>query len=358
MRRRRLILGAGALSVAGLTAGAANLGVAASDDDSDDPTSVSFSTESVSRRDLEQRTEVGGTLGYGEVREVPYDTGGTVTSLPPVGTVVDRGQTLAEVDGHAVPLLLGDRPMWRDLGPGVSDGADVEEIEANLVALGFDPSGGVTVDRRWTAATTRAVKAWQGTLGREKTGMVVRGDAVVLPTAVRIAGHPTPVGEAASGPVVEASGPTRLVTVDLEATKRGAFPVDQPVEVDLPDGTTVDGHVAAIDQPAPAGNGEEAADAGGEPRVEVTVAIAGANTGAWADEAPVVVRVVTSRAEDVLAVPVDALLALAEGGFAVERVESGRQTRLVPVELGDFADGWVAVTSGDLAEGDDVVVPE
>jgi hypothetical protein len=36
---------------------------------------------------------------------------------------------------------------------------------------------------------------------------------------------------------------------------------------------------------------------------------------------------------------------------------AGGGTELVPVEIGAFADGWVQVT-GDLAEGDDVVVPE
>jgi multidrug efflux pump subunit AcrA (membrane-fusion protein) len=73
----------------------------------------------------------------------------------------------------------------------------------------------------------------------------------------------------------------------------------------------------------------------------------------------VVVRVVTSAAEGVLAVPVDALMALAEGGYAVERVGTGPDgaSELVAVELGAFADGWVEVT-GDVAEGDQVEVPE
>ena len=76
------------------------------------------------------------------------------------------------------------------------------------------------------------------------------------------------------------------------------------------------------------------------------------------DQAPVTVQVVTSAAQDVLTVPVDALLALAEGGFAVERVGTGPQgaNELVTVETGAFADGWVEVI-GDVAEGDEVVVP-
>ena len=58
-----------------------------------------------------------------------------------------------------------------------------------------------------------------------------------------------------------------------------------------------------------------------------------------------------------LAVPVEALLALAEGGYAVELAHDDGTTSLVAVELGAFADGWVEVT-GDVAEGDEVVVPE
>jgi hypothetical protein len=60
-------------------------------------------------------------------------------------------------------------------------------------------------------------------------------------------------------------------------------------------------------------------------------------------------------AEDVLTVPVGALLALAGGGYVVERVTAGG-TEQVAVEPGQFADGLVEVI-GDIAEGDQVVVP-
>jgi hypothetical protein len=56
----------------------------------------------------------------------------------------------------------------------------------------------------------------------------------------------------------------------------------------------------------------------------------------------------------VLAVPVDAVLALAEGGYALEVVDEAGRTHLVGVELGVFADGMVEVR-GDIAAGDQVV---
>ncbi len=74
------------------------------------------------------------------------------------------------------------------------------------------------------------------------------------------------------------------------------------------------------------------------------------------DEAPVDVEVVTDSRTDVMAVPVTSLLALAEGGYAVE-VADGDGTRLVAVEPGFYASGLVEITSGDIAPGDRVVVP-
>ena len=67
-------------------------------------------------------------------------------------------------------------------------------------------------------------------------------------------------------------------------------------------------------------------------------------------------RLTKQTARDALVVPVAALLALAEGGYAVEVVdETGHH--LVGVRLGAFADGLVAVT-GDVRAGQHVVVPK
>jgi Putative peptidoglycan binding domain len=326
----------------------------------DDPagsTAADAATAEVSRRDLAEREDLEGTLGYGDTSQISLGATGTITALPELGSVIDRGQTAAEVDGRVVPLLFGERPLWRRLDATVQDGLDIQQLEGNLVTLGFATSGTLTVDQDWTSATSAAVKAWQESLGRDQTGVVAPGDAVVAPGAVRVSAHPAPVGSPAGGPVLEVTGTTRLVSVDLDAAKQSLIGAGEAVEVVLPDNTTTTGTITSVGSVAQAG---QDADGDGSPdasTIEVLVALDDPGAGGSLDQAPVTVRVVTSAAEDVLAVPVDALLAVADGSYVVERLETDGTTSQVPVETGAFADGWVEVT-GDLAEGDDVVVPE
>ena len=75
----------------------------------------------------------------------------------------------------------------------------------------------------------------------------------------------------------------------------------------------------------------------------------------------------TEISENVLYVPVNALLALAEGGYALEvydeelgngtfEGESGVDTSYIAVEIGVFTEGFVEV-KGNISEGQLVVVP-
>jgi hypothetical protein len=366
MKRRRFIVGAGVASVLIASGGTFALSredgggedsAGADTEDSDSATT----TAQVERRDLEERQELDGTLGYGDPTEVSLQAQGTITALPALGAVIDRGQSLVEIDGGPMPLLFGDRPFWRTLDESSENGLDIQELEENLVALGFATSDTLTVDTDWTAATTTAVKKWQKSLGRDETGVVAPADAVVLPGAVRVAEHPTPVGSpAGGGPVLKVTSTARQVTIDLEATQQSLVTLDQPVQVELPDGSVVPGKVSDIGRVAEA-NEDDSDQPGAEDQpatIEVTVTLDDPNAGAAYDEAPVSVSVVTSAAQGVLAVPVNALLALSEGGFAVEVVGAGPggTSELVAVETGAFADGWVEVT-GEIAEGDEVVVP-
>ncbi len=352
MRRRSILVAVGAVAV-GLGGGAVLLGSddgASAQDDADTPTSAS-TTATVERTDLVEYEELDGTLGYGEPTELTVSRPGTITALPAEGTVIERGGWLAEVDGRAVPLLYGDKPLWRPLQAG-DEGADVKILEENLVALGFADASSLTVDENFTSGTASAVQRWQESIGLAETGIVQPGDAVVRDGPVRVASQVSSVGGQAGGPTLSVTGTEQHVTVALAATAQGLLAAGDAVQVVLPDGTSVEATIYTVGSVVTPGDEMT----GGGATIEVVVTLTDPAAAGTLDQAPVDVSVVQSQAEDVLAVPVEALLALAEGGYAVERV-TGSTSELVRVETGAFADGRVEVI-GDLAEGDQVVVPE
>jgi peptidoglycan hydrolase-like protein with peptidoglycan-binding domain len=319
---------------------------------------VATATAAVVRRDLRATEQVSGTLGYGETRTVANRRQGTITGLPEEGAVLRRGQAAYRVDGKPVPLLYGRLPAWRDLGVGVDDGADVRQLEQNLVALGHDPDREVTVDDHFTAATRAAVERWQEAIGLPQTGTVRPGDAVWQPGAIRVGTLKVSLGAAAApgSPVFDATATTRVVTIDLDASRQPYVHEGDRVDLELPGGRTTTGRVASVGKVATAPSTGDAADGDATPTVEVTVSLDRPKATGTLDQAPVDAEITTQTRKGVLAVPVNALLALAEGGYAVELDEGGTR-RLVGVTLGLFADGLVEVRGGGLAAGDRVVVP-
>ncbi len=71
------------------------------------------------------------------------------------------------------------------------------------------------------------------------------------------------------------------------------------------------------------------------------------------------VSITTGSVKNALVVPVNALLALASGGYALEEAGAGGVHHLVGVQLGlfDDADGLVQITGSGVAPGTHVVVP-
>ncbi|WP_321575456.1 peptidoglycan-binding protein [Oerskovia douganii] len=312
-------------------------------------------TATMTRQTLVQRTTVKGTLGYGEAvtRGVQgaggaEGGGGTVTWLPGVGDVVDRGGALLKVDEHPTVLLLGTLPVYRELGIG-TEGDDVRQLEENLAALGYT---GFTVDTRFTGSTAQAVKTWQKDRGLERTGTVAPADVVVAPGPVRVDALKVRVGDPAAAEILTTTGVDRAISVDLDLADRDRAVEGGTVTVELPGGATAEAVITAV------GNPEVVEDESGMPGasdqtvVPVTVALP---DGTDADAGSVKVTFVAAERPDVLTVPVAALLALAEGGYGVE-VVTGATTRVVAVETGMFADGSVEVT-GDVTEGDVVGMP-
>jgi peptidoglycan hydrolase-like protein with peptidoglycan-binding domain len=320
--------------------------------------SSSTETATVERRDLVQYETVDGTLGYRDVDTLYAQAMGTVTALRKPGRVVRRGQALYWVDGSPVTLMYGGVPMWRRLDRLSEDGRDIRELEQNLVSLGYDPDGDIEIDNEWQRATTAAVKRWQDDIGLPKTGSVELGQIVFLSGVRRIGQSKTTAGALLQpgSEVVETSSTRRVVTVDLDADYQSLVKEGDKVKVELPDGSTVFGRIATVGKVAESET-DPATGERGTPTIPLEIRLTrGAKTGDL-DATPVDVSLQKSRARNVLAVPVSALLALAEGGYAVEVVGVG-STHLVPVEPGMFADGIVEITGRGIKKGMKVVVPE
>ena len=256
-------------------------------------------------------------------------------------------------------LLYGPLPMYRPLAEGVR-GADVAQFEQNLRELGY---AGFTVDDQFSAATTAAVKGWQRHLAVEPTGVVDATRVVYCPDVVRVAALSLRVGAPATGTVLRYTGLVKQVTVAVPVADLAWAVPGTAVTVGLPGDRTVAGSVAAVGVEASSAGSDSAAgsaagsSAGGssagaaaEATVPVTVSVADQQALSNLERSPVDVRYTAQRRENVLTVPVAALLALAEGGYGLELVE-GAARRIVAVETGMVADGRIEVRGAGLAEG-------
>lgn len=431
-----------AVGVAG-TIGAATLldGEADAAADTDDLV-VELATAPLAVMDLIEEVEWTGDLIYGDVVDLAAPRDGTVTAGAPVGAILERGDTAFEIDREPVTVLYGSVPAWRDLEEGL-EGADVLQLETNLVALGYDPAGTLRVDEEFSAATEAMVERWQEDLGVEATGIVTTGSVVVVPGPVTVTEAPRVGDPTRSGEIVGQMSPRSIVTDIVSATTGEVtyvitpgtavddgtvlFTIDgvdtiailsaedapvsddateQPFVVVDPDRVVGATSIAVDDvvaEPRPAltletatrsivvpvaldlrddwSNGDavtvtlpddteaagvvidvgSVAQGGGQgqaPTVDVTIEL----RDAVADDLPaseVTVTVAGDQVLGALVAPTRALVSLAEGGFALEKVLDDGTTGLVGIETGAFDDGWVEIVSSTaaLGSGDEVVVP-
>ncbi|MFF9839075.1 peptidoglycan-binding protein [Streptomyces sp. NPDC013740] len=373
--RRRLII---ALATITAVAGAgATVTALTADRDPDPQTGAAGSrglppaTAPVTRGDLSDSSQKDGTLGHlGERKINAGGPGGTLTWIAPAGSVVKRDGRLYEVDGEPVRLMYGDEPMYRTLKTG-DKGKDVRQLEENLAALGFT---GFDVDEEFTAKTAAAVKRWQKSHDMKQTGTVgpdriaFAGSAVRVKDAGADAGGGTGGGAgggsggsrlapgdriAPGSPVLTVTGSERVVRFELPVAEAESARTGTRVKVRLPDGAELPGKISAVGKSASAG--EDPQDK--TPKIEIIVSFDEPAKVKGVDQSPVTVELTGRTRQDVLSVPVNALLALPGGGFGVQVVEQGR-TRDVRVELGLFGQGRVEVTGGGLREGMKVGVPD
>jgi hypothetical protein len=330
--------------------------------DNADPTSVA----TVSMEDITSQTEVSATLGYSGTYSVVNQGQGTITWLPPVGQVISQGQVLYDLNGSPVALLYGGTPAYRSLSEGATasavSGSDVEELNYDLVAMGYLTSAEVGSDpSAFTSETKIGVEKLQAALGVTQNGTLTLGQVVFMPTAVRVTGlgTSTVVGGAAQpgSEILTGTSTGRVVTIDLDADQEGEMATGDKVTISLPDGQSTPGTVTSVGTVAttPSGSG----NSGSSPTITVLVTPDDPTATGNLDQAPVQVSITTGSAKDALVVPVDALLALAGGGYGLEVVSPKGVHSFEPVSLGLFDDaaGVVQVTGPGVVSGQRIVIP-
>ncbi len=298
-------------------------------------------TEEITRGDLASEFDFTGEVSFGDEWSLPLAPGGVVTRSRAAGETVDFGTALIWVDDKPVVLARGDVPIHRELaltGTRMT-GADVTQLQEFLVSQGYDDEGQLTVDGEFGTTTRDAVKQWQEASGLPDTGRVDASQLVFTPAPLRLASDHR-VGTTFDGITVTEA--TATVTTETSTRDRSGLPVGGQVSIELSDGSELTGVVS--DQ-------ERVIEPDGSTLWRSTIDVDGV---LGSDETSVLITSEVVEVSNVLIVPVSALLAVANGGFAVE-IEDASGSRLVPVEVGVVVD-TLAEISGAVEAGDRVVV--
>jgi hypothetical protein len=311
------------------------------------------STWTVTRQDLSSQVPVDATLGYAGSYPVQGKGGGALTWLPSAGQVIRQGQALYRVDNASpVVLLYGSVPAWRALSGGLT-GADVSQLNHDLVALGYASRSDIS-SLGWgyfSWETAYGVQRMESALGvSSPPGTLALGSVVFEPVALRVSHVLGTLGGPAGGPVLAATSSQHVVTIPLSTSQQPQVAVGDAVTVTLPDGASTPAKISSV--------GTVASGTAGNATIQVTVTLTHPSAAGRLDQAPVTVYITTGSVTSALVVPVTALQAQSSGGYAVEVIGPGSARRLVPVKVGIFNDssGLVQV-SGALAPGQEIVVP-
>ncbi|MET7474269.1 hypothetical protein ABZT17_07890 [Streptomyces sp. NPDC005648] len=354
---------------------------------------VHTATAVVTRSDLSNAQTLDGSLGYGRATTVKGGRSGLLTWLPATGATVRRGRPLYRVDNVPVPVFYGGTPLYRTLQAQGTTGPDVRTVADNLEALGYDigvqPAVGTWVTPRHvtptaaasspspsssasptapaapsttpvqvkrgdgvlTAGLIAAIKRWQTAAGIPATGVLGVGEVAVLSGAVRVEGLQAQLADPADGTLMTVTSTAKSVTVQVDPGEAGSMKRGDTVTVSLPDGSTVPGTIASIGATVRTTDASSGDDSSGQPRLTVGIGLRDTAAVRGLNSAPVQVKFTSETRKGVLTVPIGALTALREGGYAVQ-LPGGR---LVAVRTGMFSKGMVEISGDGIAAGTRVV---
>jgi len=277
------------------------------------------------------------------------------------------------VEGYSASLLMfGDLSVWRDMKEGIGPGEDINQLKLNLIALGYGTTETLEVDSTFDPNTTTAIMKLQSDLNLISSGEVIFGEIIFasgtsmvnssstlqnrgekINTGVELFSL-TPIEKISTqigsdGAINIASKSLQKIEIQVGVADQNLVVKGSEVEIELPDESTIVGLVDEVGSFA-------VVPQDGDPFLEISIAVEGSTEYFKWTGAVVTVNATKELAKGVLASPVNGLLALLTGGYALEIItETG--TTLVPVETGIYADGWVEIHGSGLQPGTEIIVP-
>jgi len=285
---------------------------------------------------------------------------GTLTAMAAVGSTVKVGGTLYTVNQQPIMAMYGTLPAYRAMQDG-DTGTDIRQLQTSLENLGYNPG---TTDGTFGASTLSAVEAWQTHVGITVDGIVHLGQVVFVSGPSRVITQLGTIGEVVpSGSQILSVGPeSPIVTASESSTQLGLLSQGQTADVQLPDNAIVTGKVTSVGAAASSsgGSGGSGGSGSGSSTTPVTIALNDPALGNSIAGSSVTVIVTTSRVNDVLAVPIAALVATSSGQFYVQVPNANRTLADVSVNPTVYDDtaGIVAVPGANLTPGQRVVVAQ
>lgn len=300
----------------------------------------------VERRTLEETVVTRGTMGFPETGSVGIGASGRVTGVSvSSGDTLGSDQMVITLNGRPVVTMADVAPFWRDLSTG-SQGDDVAALQTFLATQGYLAS---EPDGRFGPSTEAAVEDWQEQHGMsDPDGELRLGDTVVGNWPARVGQVRVDAGDFLNqGEVVATlTSDTAAVSLELLPSERLRVMEGSDVRIEVAaTGQRASGVVSQVSLAPLDTEGSLLYPATAEATEDLEIP----------DGTQVRLTIVIERAEDVVAVPVAAVVSGSNGEPVVRVIGANDDIETTPVELGLSEGAWVEVTSG-LSGGESVVV--
>lgn len=311
-------------------------------------------TDTVQKGTLSGETSLSANLKYADPHGLTSQHDGVLTGLPAAGDVLGLGARLYTVGNQSAFLMRGAMPAWRDLSIDTTNGVDVLQLEQSLKELGFFSD---EPDQHFNWTPHKAVVSWQKSVGLPQDGIFPLGRVLFEKGDLRVGQSSARLGDQVSSgsEIYKATSTSQVVSANVALADQGLAVVGAKATLHMPDGTSTTGTISSVGTPIDkAGSGSDSA-----PTRVIPIEIAPDDPAAvskW-QEASITIGLPSQSKEDVLSVPVGALLALDSQTFGLEIVGSDGTVKRVPVTPGLFAAGRVEVSGDGVHEGDRVAVP-